>query len=164
MSDQTIAGDVPDWASALRPGTVVSFATPGLDQHGRSRVSIRPCLVARVFDAAGQRFAEILPGEAAADPAGSDQALAVRSAAGIAAAGLKGPTRFPADFRLTVSLHNQGFRPAPATGSPVLGQLDPAGQRELVRLLERIAARKAALQARRARSAGTGPDGGHMAP
>lgn len=141
-----------NWQTRLRVGDVVSFRFPLAERKTRKRGKARPCLVLSVADHDGVPHAVVVYGTSADTPANRGHDLPVTSPSGMAAAGLRKPTRFVGARRVCVPLTSPCFRPQLHTGSPILGHLAAEDRRamlDVVRAILREPARPARRNRRR---------------
>jgi hypothetical protein len=127
------------WTDTLARGDVVLFSYPVSDD---GIVKPRPCLVLEVGRVGDHAYAELAYGTSAMTRANVGYEVRVRQPDGIAAAGLREPTRFVCSRRAISSLDSDRFHCSVTYPSPVIGRLDAAGLRRMDVLRARIWAEK----------------------
>ena len=112
----------PNWQDNLSWGDVVMFRFPS-EEGGQTRPSKdRPCVVHDVRDIAGVRLVTLVCGSKTTSQSEGGYGTLVVHPIAIAAAGLKGATRFNSRKRITVSV-DHGCFVCGAAKTPVIGSL-----------------------------------------
>lgn len=121
----------PGWHAELRAGDVVAFRFPFAERRKRAVPKTRPCLVLAVSDRDGVPHALVAYGTSVNTSANRGQEVTVATPTGMAAAGLRKPTRFVGARRILVPLKSPRFRLHPETGAPILGRLSATDRHAL---------------------------------
>jgi hypothetical protein len=127
------------WRGDLVAGDIVSFRFPIAEQGADARPKARPCLVVRIDNVAGQRYALLAYGTTSRRRSNTGLEVQVRKPAEYLVAGLNGPTKFVGARRVHVSLADCGFALSGTLATPVLGRLQGRTLRRLCAVSDIIA-------------------------
>ena len=110
------------WAAGISPGDLVSFRYPCLEPEGGPDKA-RPCLVLETALVRGTRYITLTYGTSVPGKAVRGYTIRVSDPTVAALAGLRRPTCFLANRRVTVTADNPGFAVSRTRGTAVIGRL-----------------------------------------
>lgn len=111
-----------DWKDRLKWGDVILFPFPTEATRQRLDQEPRPCLVQDIRCISGVRFATLICGSKRETKCKSSLQTYISNPLALVAAGLRSPTAFNSNLRITVSLDHDGFK-SNGAASPVIGRL-----------------------------------------
>jgi hypothetical protein len=127
-----------EWHETITRGDIALFRFPVADPENGAEPKIRPCLVLEIEHTVVGKRATLAFGTSTPPLKFRGYDILVRCEKGVEAAGLKKPTRFVADRRVSVSLDSADFDTRGGRESPIIGRLNETGLERMNRVRARI--------------------------